>query len=173
MNQFKHIWIISLVILFTSTNSFAGPEEKKGALIEVGTTLLMPAVFNLNLGFWGTESFPLLLRASGMYWGMTRGIQGDLGWAFDRSGHFRQFIATTFSTFQIHSEQANEIRNLTATGIGATYGFNLYGFTLQAGYLRMINNPSASVTTNVSSGTTTVEQRSGGATLQIGYCVLF
>ena len=57
--------ILGLVFVFSGL-SFAAPSqaESKTHGIEIGLSAGIPAVFGVQLGYWGTDTFPLVARAS-------------------------------------------------------------------------------------------------------------
>ena len=126
-----------LLLLMMSFFSSAHAEDQtpkptqKTSLTEIGLTLGTPAGLNLVLGYWDVgASVPWLVRVSGMSYGSNlEGIQGDLGWVFFEHEHFKQYLAATFTAGRNH----NDVTTHHMTLGGPTYGFNLYGFAVQAG----------------------------------------
>jgi hypothetical protein len=116
------------LLLFTS---LAHGEVPRPAQFELGLSAGTPALVNLNLGFWGTESVPLLARVYGGYWGYGLGYGGELGWLFDNAGAFRQYLAAGaeagggISPFTLDTG--------TISSVGLHYGFNWKGFFLDVG----------------------------------------
>ncbi len=106
---------------------------------ELGLTLGSPGKLNLNLGYWGSDDFPLVARFSAGYFGeKNRGMQFDLGWKFHQtaSGNFRQFLAATFTAWRLRTSSGfivSSTHDSKWIGAGPSYGFNLYGFSLQIG----------------------------------------
>jgi len=125
---------IAFLIAFSVAQAFADEKSKPelSAYKEIGFTLGTPAVGNLVFGYWSAnEDFPWIIRVSGMDYGNTRGIEGDFGWAFSREGRFKQYVALNVSSGNIRASDSTE--TIKFTGAGPVYGFNLYGFALQAG----------------------------------------
>jgi hypothetical protein len=153
----------------SATASTSLAEPTRFVLKEVGLTLGTPAGLNLNLGFWGTESIPLLVRASGMYYGSLKGFQGDLGLVSNGSG-FRPFVAASFVTTKIDTSTDY----LSYTGIGPTVGFNAGGLLLQGGLAFGISDSNYSWSARDDYGALGGGRRLGKAiTLQIGYTILW
>jgi hypothetical protein len=121
---------------------YAPPDDPDSgdALKELGLTLGPPTIVNLNLGYWGPRSLPLLFRVSGMYYGDTRGIQADVGYIFQRDAHLKQYLAVTFVSWQTsvswssywNGNTGNSSRDMF-TGIGPSYGLNWNGLSVQLG----------------------------------------
>ena len=174
----SRIRIAALVILLACSLSYGDDDEPKGPLMEAGLTLLLPAVLNIDVGYWGTADFPLLVRLSGMYYGGTRGIQADVGWAFDRRGSFKQFIAATFGSGRFSTTPDAVTTSVTSfTGAGPTYGLNWGGFSAQGGFLfgstgQATTTHSAIVGLPTTTSTTSVPSPVG-LTLQLGYTYLW
>ena len=155
---------LALFCLLVSAPVYAedvAPAEATGLLKEIGVTVGTPGAVNLNVGLWGTSGVPLLVRVSGMHLGSLYGVQGDFGWAFDREGSFKQYVALSVIKFRIDTPK----RFFDFSGIGAVYGFNLSGFSVQAGYYgpSSSNNPNINLENGIVSN-----QRSHGA-FQLGY----
>ena len=165
MKPTKITFVFSGLLFIFASLSAQAAETVSSAYKEIGATLGTPALGNIVLGYWSDDQFPWLVRASGMDYGSTRGIQGDLGWAFDRDGKFKQFLVVSIGSERIdESNNNNEI--LSGTGIGPTYGFNLYGFSLQLGVLF-----GSFQVYHEDTGITTSAPVAG--TLQIGYSYLW
>lgn len=113
-----------------------GPLSAPGALpggtdVELGTALGTPGLFNLTVGTWGVSSAPVVLRASGMYFGSSvYGIQGDVGWMFHRAGRLRQFVGASVTSMRIVTSGLDLLK---WTGVGPSYGINYYGVSFQIG----------------------------------------
>lgn len=139
-------------------------QESSGyALKEIGISLGTPAALNLSLGFWGTESIPLLVRASGMYYGKVRGFQSDLG-LVSNGGGFKPFIAGTLTVMRIETDTVL----LDYKGIGPSLGFNLYGFQFQGGLAFPIG--SGNFAYNADDGLRSLDK---AITLQLGYSFIW
>ena len=137
---------VLLLSLFALTHSVAlradetpkAPDADKYYL-ELGGTVGTPAALNLNIGLWTPSPLNLVFRVSGMLlpsfgWGRaTGGLQGDLGFAFDREGSFKQFVALTASyrRWAGYSEEG-----LT---VGPTYNANWNGCFFQVGYGKVVS----------------------------------
>lgn len=129
-------------------------------LVELGLSLGTPAGLNVSAGLWGTSSVPLMARVSGMYFGQKlSGIQGDLGILFNPDGNFKHYLAISgMST----SGQVNSFDNFDWKGLGPAYGFNWYGFSMQAG----LSFGSSSIAS-------TTRYNSPQLQVQLGYSFLF
>lgn len=83
--------VATLILLALEQSVYAeeiGSEEK--TLKEVGVSLVMPALLNVNFGLWGTSELPLVARVSGMYWGNSAyGAQAEFGYLLSRSETFK------------------------------------------------------------------------------------
>jgi hypothetical protein len=125
----------------------------------IGATLGTPAIGNLYVGFWGSRDFPLVTGISGMYYGDSqRGIQVDLGWAFDNTGEFRQVVGMGFAflneTSSNSSNETNELGVPTSTTtvttndlkpfLGPTYTAEWNNIRLQAGVTYRLDPSSQS-----------------------------
>ncbi len=161
----------------TIASSTSQPTRTEFDSKELGITIGTPGQINLNIGYWGTTDFPFIARISGAYWTKTdKGAQLDLGWRFHQSssGKFRQFLAATLSAWRIHSSHGLGFNGSDDTrwiGVGPTYGFNLYGFSLQVGY--SIGSGETEHTGGVFGGSNYTNHRSGTATGQLGYTFIW
>lgn len=116
------------------------PVEKQAdscALKEIGITFGSPTGINATLGYWGTDDIPVLVRFSGAYYRRSGGLQMDLGWAFDRTGKFRQNLALTLARSFNESGYGYRASPYTTmnSSIGPTYGLNWAGVSFQTGLL--------------------------------------
>ena len=124
MKKYLTIAAMGIAAVMVTKPAFA---ESSG-LKELGVTLGTPAGLNINVGWWGDESFPLLARLSGMYYGsLSKGVQGEVGWAFDTDGAFKQFVAAAGLTASIGNNP------VTWTGAGPVYGINWHGLSAELG----------------------------------------
>jgi len=161
--------------------------DSGNALKEIGLTLGPPTIVNLNLGYWGPKSFPMLARFSGMYYGDTRGLELDLGYVFQRDAHLRQYVALSFVSWQLStgfynfwSDSAVSSYTDMFTGLGPTYGLNWNGFSLQVG---VAFGQDVNVTTSPAgyyfgygyrgASTATISQFEPQAIFQVGYTLLW
>jgi hypothetical protein len=117
-----------------------GGPDTEDSLAEIGVTLGTPTFLNLNFGYWAPQSFPMVVRVSGMYYGDTRGIQLDVGYAFHREANFRQYFALSAVSFQtltnfyyFFSSNPTASYKENFTGVGPTYGLNWHGLSLSVG----------------------------------------
>lgn len=125
----KKLVATTLLYFATTSCAYATETEKEGFLKEVGVSLLMPSLLNANVGVWGTNEVPLVIRASGMYYGDTHGIQGEVGYLISRSEHFRHYVGVEVIDLAIVGSD-----HIKLTGAGPSYGLNWYGFSVQAGF---------------------------------------
>ena len=151
---------LSLAFFLAFSAPAKAADEEFGLLKEVGLTFGTPGFVNLNLGVWGTPSLPIPARVSGGYYGsFWKGIQGDLGWAFDQAGSFRQYIALSWTTMR----QDNSTSFFNYTGMGAAYGLNWGGFSFQGSFYFPTSDSNVRINRV---GTTKLEKSIG---FQIGY----
>jgi hypothetical protein len=159
------------------------PEPDSGeSLFEVGLSLGPPTILNLNLGFWGPQSFPMVFRASGMYYGSTRGAQFDVGYAFLREAHFREYAGLSVVSWQAtanyYSPWASNSNNSyqdNFTGAGPMYGLNWYGLSVQVGLAlgQDVNTQNYSGGYGFPAGSSTTNQFEPEFIFQIGYTLLW
>lgn len=98
--------------------------------VELGVSLGTPAGLNFSTGIWGTSDVPLVVRATGMYWGpKLKGVQGDLGFLFNPEGNFKHYLAVSGTTVS----GGSTTDTFSWTGIGPSYGLNWNGFSTQVG----------------------------------------
>ena len=101
-------------------------------LYEVGAFAGEPAGVNPSLALWGTRRMPFLMRIDGMYYGSAiKGIEMELGWAFDQDGPVRQYIAMAYGTGRL--TWGGSYSDWEAAG--PVYGLRLWGFAATVGYL--------------------------------------
>lgn len=114
----------------------------------VGVVVGTPALGNLHLGFWGSQRLPLIASVSGMYYAPNlRGLQAEVGWAFDNSGNFKQALSIAAIGFNGTRKNARDERDIYGRIIkttidtvnefhpylGPTYIFDWNDFRLQGG----------------------------------------
>jgi hypothetical protein len=160
------------------------------SLREVGLTLGTPSVLNLNLGYWGDKGFPIVVRASGAYFGDTRGVEVDVGYVFMREAHFRQYVAvsgvawkttTNWSSPWNYGSSNNSTDNFW--GVGPSYGLNWHGLSVQAGIAMGPDNSTTNYAGGTSyyngtptynpGGTSTINQFEPQVIFQVGYTFLW
>lgn len=113
--------MIKKTLLFSLlVSAFAMPSAL--ASVELGASIGTPAGFNFSLGNWS----PLLLRASGGYWGKSiHGVQGEIGYTFDHEGKLWQYVALADTSIGGTKIQWD--------GVGPTYTLDASGFLFQFG----------------------------------------
>jgi hypothetical protein len=159
------------------------PEPDNGeALKEFGLTVGTPSIVNLNVGYWGPNTLPMLFRVSGMYYGQTRGGQIDIGYVFQREAKFRQYVAISAVAWQMSTDVYSFWSNNVAAsykdvfyGIGPAYGLNWFGLSFQIGvaFGQDNNTQSSNGGYYYPAGTTTVNQFQPQLLLQVGYTFLW
>jgi hypothetical protein len=108
----------------------------------LGVALGTPAIGNIVVGFWGSRSIPLVITASGMYYGQSqRGVQLDTSWAFDNTGDFRQTVGVSLALLNDASS------NTTVTGTDE-FGRTTETTTVTTNLLKPYLGPSYSVQWN-------------------------
>ena len=75
--------------------SWVDPDGKRNRPF-IGVSLGTPAMFNINVGYWGSTRVPIYLELSGMYFDDDRrGFTAQAGWIFDNTGIVRQAICAS------------------------------------------------------------------------------
>lgn len=128
-----------LVLAFLSASASAAGRDGN---FEIGASLGTPAVGNVHLGLWGPEGFPLLLRASGMYYSKrTNGAQFELGIVTNRGEDFLAYGALLAMTSRIADKAWRGagagfgiIYSRLYGGLNITYGRGDYEKNLQMGF---------------------------------------
>jgi len=106
------------------------PDNRRNRFL-FGLSAGTPAIGNLNFGFWGSRSFPLVVGVSGMYFDTAhRGLQLDLGVAFDNSGAVKQVAGLAIigvnETFRNVSYQRDQFGRITETNTEIVNGMRFY-----------------------------------------------
>ncbi|MBI4402601.1 MAG: hypothetical protein HY537_00480 [Deltaproteobacteria bacterium] len=117
--------------------------------IEAGATTGTPTPGNLSAGFWGGQSFPLVLTIAGMYYrDDNRGVALDVGYAFVNKGALKHALGATVAlldqTITTATPDTNvvlgydggthiQIRDVLVPYVGPSYTAKWYGFRASVG----------------------------------------